>query len=123
MASVQPQLWVSAGRAAVAFYTVAFGATVEHLVGDGDDIVAQLSVGDGAFWIASADVSMGRLTPSDAGGSTGRMLLVVTNPDAVVETAVAAGARLTSPVGEAHGWRLGRIVDPFGHEWEIGRPS
>jgi PhnB protein len=25
-------------------------------------------------------------------------------------------------VQEEHGWRLGRIVDPFGHEWEIGTP-
>jgi PhnB protein len=20
------------------------------------------------------------------------------------------------------GWRLGRIIDPFGHEWDIGKP-
>jgi PhnB protein len=25
-------------------------------------------------------------------------------------------------VEEAYGWRLGRVVDPFGHHWEIGRP-
>jgi PhnB protein len=25
-------------------------------------------------------------------------------------------------VGDEHGWRLGRIIDPFGHEWEIGAP-
>jgi PhnB protein len=25
-------------------------------------------------------------------------------------------------VGEEHGWRIGRIRDPFGHEWEVGRP-
>jgi PhnB protein len=25
-------------------------------------------------------------------------------------------------VEEAYGWRLGRLVDPFGHHWEIGRP-
>jgi PhnB protein len=21
-----------------------------------------------------------------------------------------------------YGWRLGRVLDPFGHHWEIGRP-
>jgi PhnB protein len=27
-----------------------------------------------------------------------------------------------SAVKEDYGWRLGRVVDPFGHHWEIGRP-
>jgi len=40
----------------------------------------------------------------------------------VVERAVAAGATVIYPVGEEHGWRLGRIEDPFGHHWEIGKP-
>jgi PhnB protein len=25
-------------------------------------------------------------------------------------------------VREAHGWLFGRIEDPFGHHWEIGKP-
>jgi PhnB protein len=50
------------------------------------------------------------------------MLLVVEDPDAVAARAIGAGAREVSPVGEEHGWRIGRIVDPAGHEWEIGRP-
>lgn len=48
--SIQPELWVERAAAAVAFYQAAFDATVMHCVGDGDDIVAQLSVGDAAFW-------------------------------------------------------------------------
>jgi PhnB protein len=50
------------------------------------------------------------------------MLLVVDDPDATVSQALAAGATLIAPVSEAHRWRLGRIRDPFGHHWEIGRP-
>jgi PhnB protein len=50
------------------------------------------------------------------------MLLIVDDPHAVVESAVRAGATVISPVGEEHGWRLGRIQDPFGHHWEIGQP-
>jgi PhnB protein len=23
---------------------------------------------------------------------------------------------------QPYGWRVGRIVDPFGHHWEIGKP-
>ena len=53
--------------------------------------------------------------------STSCTLLVVDDPTAVVRRAVAAGATETSPVAIEHGWLLGRIVDPFGHEWEIGK--
>jgi PhnB protein len=122
MTSIQPELWVSAPREALAFYEAAFGATVVHLVGDGDDIVAQLTVGDAAFWVAPASSTMKRLDPLAVDGATGRMLLVVDDPNEIHREAVAAGATETSPVGEEHGWRVGRIIDPFGHEWEIGTP-
>jgi PhnB protein len=65
---------------------------------------------------------MKRLDPVAIDGATGRVLLVVDDPDGVQRRAVAAGAMETSPVADEHGWRVGRIVDPFGHEWEIGRP-
>jgi predicted enzyme related to lactoylglutathione lyase len=120
--SIQPEVWVEPAGAAVAFYEAAFGATVIHRVGDGDDIVAQLSVSAAAFWVAPPNPAMKRLDPRAIGGTTSRTLLVVADPERVVEQAVAAGATETSPVGDEHGWRLGRIVDPFGHEWEIGKP-
>lgn len=121
--SIQPQLWVSSPSRAVAFYEAAFGATVLHRVGEGDDIVAQLAVGDAAFWVTNASAELKRFSPDDIGGATGRTLLVVDDPDTVVRQAVAAGATETSPVADEHGWRLGRIVDPFGHEWEVGKPT
>lgn len=122
MTAIQPELWVERAGEAVAFYRAAFGATVMHRVGEGDDIVAQLGVDGAAFWVASASASMGRLNPLTIDGRTSRTLLVVSDPDAVVRQAVEAGASVMSPVGDEHGWRLGRIIDPFGHEWEIGRP-
>jgi PhnB protein len=122
MTSIQPELWVETPGEAVAFYEAAFRATVLHRVGDGDDIVAQLGVGDAAFWVATAAATMKRLSPHAIGGATSRTLLVVEDPDSVLRQAVAAGATETSPVSNEHGWRLGRIVDPFGHEWEIGAP-
>ena len=121
-ASIQPQLWVEQASAAVAFYQAAFGATVVHRVGDGDDIVAQLSVAGAAFWVAAASPSMKRLSPRAINGTTSRTLLVVEDPEHVIERAVRAGATKVSPVGDEHDWRLGRIIDPFGHEWEIGHP-
>ena len=49
MTSIEPELWVDRAGAAVAFYQAAFGASVLHRVGGGDDIVAQLSVGGARF--------------------------------------------------------------------------
>jgi len=122
MTGIQPELWVDRAGEAVAFYEAAFGATVLHRVGDGDDIVAQLAVGDAAFWVAAASSTMKRFSPRAIGGATGRTLLVVADPAMIVRQAVSAGATESSPVGDEHGWRLGRIIDPFGHEWEIGIP-
>jgi PhnB protein len=50
------------------------------------------------------------------------MILTVPDPDAVFAAALKAGASEVYPVTEGHGWRIGRVVDPFGHHWEIGRP-
>jgi PhnB protein len=121
--AIEPQLWVDRGQFAVAFYEAAFGARVLHLVGEGEDIVAQLAVDDAAFWVAASGQSTERLVPRAIDGATARLLLVVSDPDAVFARAVAAGAEAKSPVVDEHGWRIGRLMDPFGHEWEIGKPT
>ena len=122
MTGIQPQLWVDRAAEAVAFYEAAFGARVMHRVGEGDEIVAQLAVGDAVFWVSPGGAGGPRFSPRAIGGSTGRTLLVADDPDAMFARAVAAGATAASAMGDEHGWRLGRIIDPFGHEWEIGRP-
>ena len=61
-------------------------------------------------------------SPETLGGGTAKMLLIVDDPAAAVDRAVAAGAAEIYPVDEQHGWLLGRIEDPFGHHWEIGKP-
>ncbi len=122
MTSIQPELWVDTPGEAVAFYEAAFDARVLHRVGEGNDIVAQLGVGDATFWVAAASAAMKRLSPRAIDGATSRTLLVVEDPDRLVRQAVAAGATESAAVNDEHGWRLGRIIDPFGHEWEIGVP-
>jgi PhnB protein len=122
LTSIQPELWVESPREAITFYEAAFGATVLHRVGEGDDVVAQLGVGDAAFWVAGTSAALKRLSPRAIDGATSRTLLVVDDPDSVARQAIGAGATESSPVNDEHGWRLGRIVDPFGHEWEIGLP-
>lgn len=27
-----------------------------------------------------------------------------------------------APVAEGNGWRIGCFADPFGHQWEVGKP-
>ena len=123
-AEFQPELWVDDAPAAVFFYRRAFGAHIDYrLDGPGDDdVIAQMSIAGAQFWLSSASDDLRRFSPNAIGGATGRVLLVVDDPESLVRGAVAAGATLTSPVGDEHGWRLGRLVDPFGHEWEIGHP-
>lgn len=123
MSEFQPQIWVDGAATALAFYETAFGAAVLHQVGQGEDIVAQLAIDDAIFWVSAASTTMKRYTPRSIDGTTGRTLLVTDDPDAVVQRAVDAGARLQAAPTDEHGWRLGRVVDPFGHEWEIGRPD
>ena len=123
--SVQPQLSVRDGRAAVDFYKNAFGATEVYRFGGTDnheEVVAQLAVGNSLFWVEDESPPHGNFSPRTLGGATARMLLIVDDPRRVVERAVAAGASQVDPVGDEHGWQLGRIDDPFGHRWEIGKP-
>ncbi len=120
-----PELSVRRGRAAVDFYKAAFDAVEVYRVGGTDDreaVVSQLTVGNASFWVADESPAHGNFSPESLGGATVRMLLIVDDPEAVVARAVAAGATEIAPVAEAHRWRLGRIEDPFGHHWEIGKP-
>lgn len=122
---VAPQLSVRNGRAAVEFYKAAFGARELHRVGgvDGhEEVVAQLAIGDATFWVADESPGHSNFSPESLGGGTVRMLLMVADPDAAIDRAVAAGATVVYPAADEHGWRLGRIVDPYGHHWEVGKP-
>ena len=121
MTQVVAQLSVRRGPEAVAFYQAAFGAVVDYQVGE-ESIVAQLSVGEATFWVADESPPHGNFSPESLGGGTVRMLLIVEDPDASIARAVAAGATEVYPASDEHGWRLGRIADPFGHHWEIGKP-
>jgi len=120
--TIAPWLSVRNGARAVDFYKAAFGATeVFRMDGDGS-VVARLSVEGAEFWVGDESPEHFNFSPQTIGGSSVRIILTVADPDAVFDRAVAAGASQVYPVGEEYGWRLGRVVDPFGHHWEIGRP-
>jgi len=76
---------------------------------------------DGAeFWVADESPAHGNPSPESIGGSPVRMILTVADPDTVFMQALRAGAMEIHPVSEYHGWRSGRLKDPFGHHGEIG---
>ena len=119
-ASITATLAVRDWARAMDFYKAAFGATELYCVPGGG--VAQLSVSGAAFWVAEESPEHKNFSPESLGGCSVRMLLIVEDPAAVCAQAIRAGATQVVPVSDAHCWRLGRIVDPFGHHWEIGRP-
>ncbi len=120
--SIAPWLSVRQGAKAVEFYKSAFGAAeVFRLDAPDGAVVARLSVDGAEFWLGDESPQYHNFSPESLGGGTVRMVLTVADPDAVFQRAVSAGATEVVPVGEMHGWRVGRIVDPFGHHWEIGR--
>ena len=117
-------LSVRKGANAIDFYKEAFAAVeLFRIENESGEIVAQLAVGSAEFWLADESPQHFNFSPESLGGGSVRMLLITEDPDAAFERAVAAGATVVSPVVDQHGWRLGRVVDPFGHHWEIGKPS
>jgi PhnB protein len=120
--SISPLLNVRNGAAAIEFYQTAFGAVVLARVDEGS-VVAQLSVQGAKFWLADESPLHLNFSPESVGGSTVRLVLIADDLDAVFNRAIAAGAAMVWPVADQeYGWRVGRLVDPFGHHWEIGKP-
>ena len=120
--SIVPWLSLKNSAQAVEFYKAAFGAIEAYRLDIPDGtVVAKLEVDGAAFWLSeeSPDTHSGLASPS--AGSI-RMIFTVSDPDSLFARALEAGATQVYPIGEEHGWRLGRLVDPFGNHWEIGHP-
>ena len=121
--TISPMLSVRKGAEAIEFYQAAFGAEVLFRIdGDGGSVVAELSVDGAGFWVSDESPEHHNFSPETLGGGTVRMVMVVDHPDAAFNRAVAAGAKVVVAVDDMYGWRLGRVVDPYGHHWEIGKP-
>jgi PhnB protein len=116
---IAPWLSVRDGPSAVDYYKAAFGAVERYRLEDDTRrvVVAQLAIDQADFWLQEdPDASPG------GGGGSIRMILTVEDPESVFRQAVAAGATEIAPVADEHGWRVGRLADPFGHHWEVGKP-
>ncbi|HEY3705888.1 MAG TPA: VOC family protein [Terracidiphilus sp.] len=123
-ARVAPMLSVRRGKTAVEFYIDAFDAQVLFQIEAPDGaIVAELAVGESRFWVADESPEHKNFSPETLYGSTSRMILVVQDPDSGFQRALDAGAiEIRAVADQEYGWRVGRLVDPFGHHWEIGKP-
>jgi len=117
--SIAPWLTVKSSAKAIQFYTSAFGAVEVYRIESPDGAaVVRLSVNGAEFWISDGDTE----DQNPLGGNSLRLILTVPNPNEIFEQALKSGASEIFPVGEEHGWKLGRLVDPFGLHWEIGHP-
>jgi PhnB protein len=124
MTSIAPMLSVRKGAKAVEFYKAAFGAgELFRLDAEDGTVVARLAVEGAEFWVADESPEHQNFSPETLGGGSVRMVLIAGQPDAAFDRAVKAGATVVRPMANEYGWRLGRIVDPFGHHWEIGKPD
>jgi len=121
--TLAPWLSVRGSARAVEFYKTAFGAVEVYRMEDpGGSVVSRLSIDGAEFWVADESPEHFNFSPETTHGATTRLILTVADPDAVFAHAVRAGAKEVYPVGEEYGWRVGRVVDPYGHHWEIGHP-
>ena len=119
--AIQPWLSVHHSKQALEFYKQAFGAKETYLLATGvENVIARLSVEGAEFWIA--DESAENPSPLTLNAGTVRMILITQDPETIFNRAINSGAKQIFPIAEEHGWRLGRIIDPFGHHWEIGHP-
>lgn len=121
--TITPYLRVRGAAKAIEFYKRAFGAEEKvRMPGpDGQTVMhAELRVGNSNLMLSDEFPQWGAVGPQTVGNTTGGLHLYVTDADAGIARAVAAGAKVTMPAQDVFwGDRYGKIVDPFGHEWSI----
>jgi PhnB protein len=122
--SLTPMLTVRSALAAIDFYRAAFGAVEqERFEAPTGHVVAQLAIDGLKFFVVDENPQAFNLSPTSLGGTCVRMNLLVEDPDASAERAICAGAKEIFPVSDQpYGLRQGRVGDPDGHHWLIGKP-
>ena len=123
-----PHLIVNDGMAAMKFYEEVFRAEPGHnmMAPDGKRLMhGELTV-DGHLIFVSDEFTAAEggmcKTPQTLGGTSVRITLQTDDADAVVERAVARGAKVLMPLQNMFwGARYGQVEDPFGHIWGINQ--
>lgn len=117
-----PELYIRNGATDVDFYKKAFGAIELRRFSndDGTIHVSELSIDGALFHLHEVMTRSDQFSPEKNNGTTVLIGLFVEDVDAVMASAVAAGAKITSPAKSyEYGYRQGQLVDPFGHHWMI----
>ncbi len=124
--SVIPALQYEDAKAAIEFLCTAFGFAKNAVYEEPDGSVAhaQLTHGNGMVMLGSVkDTEYGKLLrrPTEAGGVTMSVYVVVDDADAHFERAKAACAQIVrEPVTQDYGGRDYTCKDPEGHVWTFG---
>ena len=125
MAKVEltPFLTVKDARAVVEFYKKAFGAIeVSRQSAPTGQFIIEMSIEGERFYAVDENPPAFNVSPTTLGGTSVRISLIVDDPDAVADRAVAADGKIVFPVADQpYGMRQGRIADPEGHHWLIGK--
>jgi PhnB protein len=122
MRTVTPHLICADATAAIEFYKKAFNAVeTGRMPGpEGKLIHALIRIGDSPVMLVDEFPDWGSLGPKALKGSPVTIHLYVEDVDAVVNRAVAAGAKVTMPLEDTlWGDRYGKLEDPFGHQWSV----
>ena len=119
---LRPYIACNDAKAAIEFYQAVFGMEVETILTMPDGKVghAELKLPDLWLYLSDEFPGMGVRSPTTLGGTAVSLSLYVEDVDAVVATAVKAGATQEREIkDEFFGDRVGVIVDPFGHRWFV----
>jgi PhnB protein len=118
---ITPYICVSNASEAIEFYRKAFGATEDFRIGHAGSVGhAELTIHGAKLMMSDPHPEFGAVSPQDIGGTPVALHLYVDDVDAVIEQAVAAGAKLErSPEDMFYGDRAGMVVCPYGHRWSI----
>ena len=121
--TLTPYLSVNDGKAAVEFYSKAFGAKERPgrmSDANGKIMHTEIKIGESHFMLADESAEWGNLSPKTVGKTTVQLMIYVKNADTIMQQAVAAGGTMIKPVElQFYGDRAGRLEDPFGYTWFI----
>lgn len=119
--TVTPSLVLNDAAAAIEYYKKAFGATeVVRMLGPGGNVMhGEIKIGDSLIMLADEFPEMSR-SPRTLKGTASSVMLYVDDVDSVFKQAIDAGGTAIMPPADMFwGDRFSKLVDPFGHEWEI----
>jgi PhnB protein len=121
--TVTPYFTVRDAARAVEFYKQAFGATELMRMAEPDGKIrhAEIRIGNSPIMIGDEFPEFSEMRSFHGlGGSPVSVYLYVEDVDAMFNRAVAAGAKVRSPIkDEFYGDRVGAVEDPYGLAWFI----